>query len=73
MEYTAEIEFLDHCMWGNSSKNNSFEAVRGEPQGLLGALNPTYFGKQKAIKGQHKKVTGTLTFENTERGWRLAF
>jgi hypothetical protein len=75
MEYSAEIEFLDDCMWGGGGPfgwDGSFQAVRGQPGTGADAFNPTFFGKQKASKGQLRKVTGKFTFQKTEAGWRLA-
>jgi len=74
LDYTAEIEFTDDCMWGGGGPfgwDGSFEAARGQPRGALDSFNPKYFGKQAAKKGQRQKVTGKFAFEKTERGWRL--
>jgi len=75
MDYSAEMEFLDNCMWGGGGLlgwDGSFQAVRGQPGTGLDAFNPIYYGKQKANKGQHQKVSGKFMFQKTEQGWRLA-
>jgi hypothetical protein len=75
MSYTAEVEFLDDCLW--SAGNNftgwegNFRAQRGQaPSG--GALNAFFNasqGLQPAKKGDRFKFTGRMNFEKTERGW----
>lgn len=73
-DYSAEIEFMDDCMWGGGGPfgwNGSFAANRGQPNGGLDSFNPAYFGKQPAKKGQRQKLCGKFQFEKTERGWRL--
>lgn len=75
MEYTAEIEFLDNCMWSGGGLlgwDGSFRAVRGERPGGIEAFNPEYLEMPEVRKGQRKKVNGKFTFEKTEQGWRLA-
>ena len=74
MDYTAEIEFLGDCMWGSGGalgNGRSFEAVPGWPGGALDAFNPRYFLKQKARKGERRKIEGKFMFQKTEQGWRL--
>lgn len=75
MEYTAEIEFLDDCMWSGGGLlgwGGSFLAVRGERPGGTMGLGSAYIGMQQVRKGQRQKVNSKFTFEKTEQGWRLA-
>ena len=74
MDYTAEIEFLGDCMWGSGGAfggDRSFEAFSGWPGGGLDAFNPRYFLKQKARKGERRKIEGKFMFQKTEQEWRL--
>jgi hypothetical protein len=74
MDYTAEIEFLGDCMWGSGGAfggGRIFEAFPGSPGGGLDAFNPRYFLKQKARKGERRKIEGKFMFQKTEQEWRL--
>ncbi len=67
IEYEAKIEFLGDCYWGGPMGQMSFETIRDTP----GPFNAMMFaGRKKAAKGQTTRVTGTLRFEKTEKGWR---
>ena len=72
MEYKVEIEFVEDCSWGGggmfSQMQGQFSADPGGPSNALNAL--LYVGKKQMKKGQHETVTGRLTFEQTEQGWR---
>ena len=46
-----------------------FSAVPGGPSNALNAV--LYMGKKQMKKGQHETVTGTMTFQQTEQGWRV--
>jgi hypothetical protein len=71
LEYIAEIEFLEDCIWGGDRAfgwGGSFHARR-----------PDYFDRPPYLmrgargnKGQRERVSGKLIFEETEKGWRLA-
>ena len=67
MDFTAEIEFLDDCIWDGEQIYTpmNFRAQRGERS----VFN---IGWKKAGKGQHKKVNGQFMFQSTEQGWRIA-
>jgi hypothetical protein len=61
MDYKAEIEFLDTCVWGTGGfGGGDFVAARSSPM---------MFGVQKMQKGQRTTVSGKLGFRKTERGW----
>lgn len=71
MDFQAEIEFLDDCMWDGSAPSifaGSFNAVRDQPSGN-DSLSPAYAGKQKATKGQRHKGPGIFIFKKSEQGW----
>lgn len=64
MEFEAELEFMENGYWGGPF--GGFEVIRGEP----GPFNAFMFiGKNRANKGQRTKITGTLNFVKTEKGW----
>lgn len=73
MMYTAEIEFLDDCLWSENTlmMEGIFSAVRGQapasgsPQEYLNASD----GMKPVKKGDHFKFTGRMNFEKTESGW----
>ncbi|MEY2571929.1 MAG: hypothetical protein QOJ87_142 [Verrucomicrobiota bacterium] len=75
MSYTAEVEFLDDCIWtaGNNlvGWDGSFRAQRNQALSS-GALNDFFNASQglkPAKKGEHFTFTGQMAFEKTERGW----
>jgi hypothetical protein len=72
MEYTAEIEFLDNCIWNSGGErgwNGSFVAILKQP-GHEGSFRGS-FDPLEPSKGEHQRVNGKLKFEKTEQGWRL--
>lgn len=72
MEFTAEIEFLDDCMWGDGGPiwGGSFAATRGIP-GKDSEYFALMMGKRKATKGQRQRFSGTSALEKSEKGWRV--
>lgn len=72
MEYTAEIEFLDNCIWNSGGErgwNGSFVAIPRQPGHEGDWRGP--FDPQEPSKGERQRVNGKLKFEKTEQGWRL--
>ena len=74
LDYTADLEFLDDCMWngGGNGFGAPFDAIRGRPQNGIGAFAPNVFGKAAANKGQHQTTSGKMIFEKTENGWQVS-
>ena len=75
MIYTAEIEFLENCIWRGGNDvvpwDGTFNAKRndGPATGAL-AYSAYSLGLTLAQKGQRLKFNGTLVLEQTENGWR---
>ncbi len=75
MEYEARIEFLADCMWGGGGGPGQVQgmfAAEPSPWKARNESNPAFKGKQQALKNQQPFLTGTLTFEQTEQGWRAS-
>jgi len=70
LEYTAEIEFLDDCIWSGGYKG-TFLATRGRPASAMDREMLRYDAKEAAEKGKHQQVSNKLIFQRTENGWRL--
>jgi hypothetical protein len=77
MEWEGQIEFLSDCYWGpfdgGGSWSGDFYTVAGKPEHpdtMASFLQPQYVGKKEVSKGQKIRVSGTLVFEKTEKGWR---
>jgi hypothetical protein len=70
MSYTAEIEFLDDCVWSGSDKlsllSGGFRAQRDPPPA---GEQIDFFIHSEAKKGEHLRFTGQMNFAKTERGW----
>lgn len=70
MSYTAEIEFLDDCVWSGADKlslvNGGFRAQR-DPAPAGEEID--FFIHSEAKKGQHLRFTGRVNLGKTERGW----
>lgn len=67
MEYTADIEFLEDCVWSGTYRGEA-RLFYAEPRGQrkwFGAFEP-------ASKGQHQRLTGRFSFQKAEKGWRLS-
>lgn len=65
LNYEAEIEFIDDCYWERGLAGEQTFKSRKEMLGFL--------LKESVKKGQRKRMTGTLHFEKTERGWRVQY
>ena len=57
--YTAEIEFLDDCLWEHKI---GFIAKRGHKSELD-------FGVVEVKKGQNVEIESAIFFQKTEKGW----
>ena len=64
IEYTAEIEFLDDCMW---TSKPFFWATPGIRERESGGFNDE---QKPGKKGEHRKTTGAVRFTKTEKGWQ---
>jgi hypothetical protein len=71
LDYTAEITFLEDCMWGGGAMgwDGTFRAVRGHAVSEMDKL--LTIGKKPARKGQTERVSGSVGFQKTERGWQI--
>jgi|ERR1043166_5532311 len=76
MDYTADIEFVNDCMWsgGNSLEgwSGDFVAQSGQQSGGLDGFLSLSQGMQQARRGQHQRISGQFHFVKTEQGWRLS-
>jgi hypothetical protein len=62
MEWVANLEFTGDCMW-NTSNFHTIPPLEG--------INLLFHqDKKKAQKGQRVDLSGSTTFEKTEKGWR---
>lgn len=64
-EYQAEIEFADECWWAGQPGHFAADPVKASVWDALGHVL-----QRRMRKGQREKLSGTLEFEKTERGWR---
>ncbi len=71
LEYAAEIEFTEDCKWVRS---RGFETAKALPPGAPiseklfdDSWNPGVLVK----KAQIERLSGSITFEKTEKGWRV--
>lgn len=73
MEYTAEIEFLDDCMWsaGAFMWEGNFFAKRGHSTSGMAGFMDLSQGFKPARKGDRHRFSGSFDYVKTERGWRL--
>jgi hypothetical protein len=62
MEWDTNLEFTGDCMWNTSN----FHAIP-PPEGINLLFHQD---KKKAQKGQRVDLSGSTTFEKTEKGWR---
>lgn len=76
LEYAAVIEFTEDCKWVKHVEDlhRGFKTVRALPpkadvfEKLMDdSLNPGVLVK----KGQIEKLSASITFEKTEKGWRV--
>lgn len=64
MEYEVEVEYLDEArVFQDPSLNGPFYAERGRVTSVL-------FMMEQRKKGENVKLSGSLGFEKTEKGWR---
>jgi hypothetical protein len=59
LQYTAEVEFLDDCIWNSEE----FSARRGQKS----ELDVVMWENKK--KGQREEIHGSLMFAKTDKGW----
>jgi hypothetical protein len=74
MEYTAEIEFIDDCMWsagGMMGWQGNFSAKRGQSQSYSANFLDLSQGFRPAKKGERQSISGAFDYVKTENGWRL--
>jgi hypothetical protein len=75
LEYAAEIEFTDDCLW--SDRDGYFEIFRlplsPADKQLLGTMQaPAWTMRARQMKkGEHYTTRGSFQFIQTENGWRL--
>ena len=78
IEYQIEIEFTENCKWvmGHEAMLGGppqFRTSKPKSQGFWDEWTDNLNNPGKLVKKGHKeRISGSLTFEKTEKGWRVA-
>jgi len=67
LEYEAEVEVLEDCDWKGSDWQGN---ILGKRDGVK--TQKTLFGQPHLKKGQRQKISASVNFEKSEKGWRLS-
>ncbi len=80
MEFQAELEFTEDCKWRTRSvldnAHTSFRTVKLPPEASSDNFSWSQWDSDTQTpgtvmkRGQRQQISGTLTFEKSEKGWR---